>query len=122
MLAVKNNTDSYRARIEERQITHNVEADTRKSERRNRLSIILCVALAVSALWFVSAKGAEIYSLSYANVKLQTQIQKMTASNASLTAQVDELERPSRILNIALGKLHMQYANPVRIGGSVSGK
>lgn len=122
MLAMKSNAESYRVQTEERYVSRSRRVDEKKSERLNKVSMVLCVAIALSALWFVCAKGALIYSMSYGNVKLQTQIQKMAADNASLTAQVDELERPSRILNIALGKLHMQYANPVRIDGSLGGK
>ena len=122
MLAVKSNAESYRAEAEERYVNRSRVANVRASERLNRLSMVLCVAIALGALWVVCAKGALIYSLSYGNVRLQTQIQKVAADNATLTAQVDELERPSRILDIALGKLHMSYANPVRIDGSLGGK
>ena len=55
------------------------------------------------------------------NVQLQTQIQTLSANNASLTAQVDALERPSRILGIAMNELHMQYQTPVQVGAA-SGK
>jgi cell division protein FtsL len=122
MLAVKSNAESYRAEAEERRVSRSREVVVRSSERFNKLSMVLCVAVALGAMWVVCTKGALIYSLSYGNVKLQTQIQKMAADNATLTAQVDELERPSRILNVALGKLHMHYANPVRISGSLGGK
>lgn len=122
MLAVKSNAESYRIQTEERYVSRSRGVEVRPSERFNKLSMVLCVAVALGALWFVCAKGALIYSLSYGNVRLQTQIQKMAADNATLTAQVDELERPSRILDIALNKLHMYYANPVRIDGSIGGK
>ena len=122
MLAMKSNAESWRVETPVRHDNRAKGLEVRKHGRFNRVSMILCIAVALGALWSVCARGAMIYSTSYGNVKLQTQIQKMSADNAARTAQVDELERPSRILNIALGKLHMQYANPVRIDGFTSGQ
>ncbi len=124
MLAVKNAGEAYRQAAPERGREPFSERNRRnhKADRAGRLSMVGCILVAFGALWFVCTKGAEVYSVSYENVKLQTQIQRLAANNASLTAQVDELERPARILTIALNKLHMQYAEPVRISGSVNGK
>src|SRR5579875_2415679 len=124
MLATKDST--ARAYVESperlREQRHQVQTKPQSKNRFNRVSMTLCVVIAFSAAWLIASKAAAIYSMNYANVKLQTQIQTLAANNASLTAQVDELERPSRILNIAINQLHMQYANPVRIGGTTSGK
>ncbi|GMA49178.1 hypothetical protein GCM10025857_05350 [Alicyclobacillus contaminans] len=82
---------------------------------KGALGWVCCVATCVGAGWFVAAKGAEIDQLSYQVDHMQAQIQKTQAENASLSSTVDELLRPARILGIALGRLHMQYANPVQI-------
>lgn len=84
-------------------------------DRLNKLSMVGCVVVGFIAMWMLASTGASIYNYSYQNVQLQSQIQQMAATNASLTAQLDTLERPGRILNIALNQLHMQYANPIQI-------
>ena len=123
MSAINSSAESYRAVERERVQIHSTRATARQSEELfNRVSMVACLAIAIGAIWFVCVQGAQIYNMSYGNVKLQSQMQKLAANNASLTAQVDELERPSRILDIAMNKYHMQYANPVRIGGSAIGK
>ncbi|MCY0886978.1 MAG: hypothetical protein OWQ59_00740 [Alicyclobacillaceae bacterium] len=86
---------------------------------RNIASMILCVSIALVAMWLISGQGAKTYSLTYANVGLQTKIAQLSADNASLRTQVDTLERPSRILALAK-KYHMQYIDPLQIPASSS--
>ncbi len=123
MLAMKNNAESYQeAELERIRDYGGRDSRPQKKEHYHRVSMVLCIMTAISALWVVCSEGAQIYGVSFENVRLQTQIQSWSANDASLTAKVDELERPSRILNIAINQDHMQYANPVRIDGSASGK
>lgn len=84
----------------------------------NYLSLVGCLVVGFAAVWMIANSGASIYTLNYQNIELQSKIQTLSATNASLTAKVDELERPARILGLALGSYHEQYANPIRIGSS----
>jgi cell division protein FtsL len=114
MLAVKQTT----VRETQTRSTQHTQAQTRartRSSLRDRLSLGVCLVTCVGAGWFIASTGARIDKLSYSVDSMQTQIQKTQAENASLTSKVDELMRPSRILGIALGRLHMQYADPVQI-------
>ncbi|MDP9728385.1 septum formation initiator family protein [Alicyclobacillus tolerans] len=86
----------------------------------NMANMALCAAVAVGAMWFLANRGAAAYSQTYSNVQLQTEISQMAAENASLNAEVDSLERPSRILSTALNKLHMVHANPIQISANSS--
>jgi len=88
------------------------------SQGWNRVSLVGCIVACFAATWMLTTTGASLYNENYQNVKLQTQIQTLSATNASLTAKVDELQRPGRILGIALGPDHMQYANPIQIASS----
>ncbi len=123
MLATNSSAQTYHAIEQERAQNHSARTSARqKTDSLNRISMVMCIVVAIGAVWFVCAQGAQIYNLSYGNVKLQSQMQELAANNASLTAQMDGLEKPSRILGVAMNKYHMQYANTVRIGGSATGK
>ncbi len=114
MLAAKQTTvreTQTRSRQHNQQQT---KAHTR-SALRDRLSLGLCLVTCVGVGWFIASTGAQIDKLSYSVDNMQTQIQKVQGENASLMSQVDELLQPSRILGIALGRLHMQYADPVQV-------
>lgn len=65
--------------------------------------------------WGVANTGAKIDSLNYKIDQLQTNVHTASADNASLTLKVDQLQQPDRILSIAMGQLHMQWASPVHI-------
>jgi cell division protein FtsL len=82
---------------------------------RDRISVFTCLALCVGTVWFIADQGAKIDQLNYSIDKMQTQIQTVQAENQSLANQVDQLMRPSRILDIAVNRLHMKYADPVQI-------
>lgn len=84
---------------------------------RDRVSTCLCIALSVGTIWFIASQGAKIDRINYNVDHMQVQIKQTQAENQTLASQVDELMRPSRILGIAVGQLHMQYANPVQIPG-----
>jgi cell division protein FtsL len=58
--------------------------------------------------------------MNHSVASLQAKVTQVSAQNAALTTQVDELKRPSRILSIALNQLHMKYANPVNIPATPS--
>jgi cell division protein FtsL len=85
-----------------------------------RASIVGCILTCSAVFWMIANNGAKIDSMNYSIDKMQSQIQKASAENASLTSQVDNLQRPERILGIATGPLHMQYASPVHIQASSS--
>ncbi|ACV58299.1 Septum formation initiator [Alicyclobacillus acidocaldarius subsp. acidocaldarius DSM 446] len=98
------------------------ERDAREAERRaarrrlwNRVSFALCCIVSFAAVWWVAAKGAEIYELNDQHAKLQAAIAAQQAVNANLQMQVSELEQPAHILDVAINKLHMVYKNPVMI-------
>lgn len=97
-----------------------------KSARRariaNRISLGVCCAISFSIVWMVASKGATVYQESFQNTKLQTQVNEQSATNATLNATVAQLKRPSRILQEALNKLHMQYKKPLTIPADPAGK
>ncbi|QSO49463.1 hypothetical protein [Alicyclobacillus mengziensis] len=77
-------------------------------------SMWACVIAGVAVFWFIATMGARIDAANYKIDNLQSQIQSQTAENASLTAKVDQLKEPSRLLQQAL-KDGAHYANPVTI-------
>lgn len=81
----------------------------------DKVSAVVCLCLCVGTAWFIADRGAAISRLNYQVDQMETQIRQVQAENQTLANQVDQLMRPSRILGIALGKLHMQYAQPVQI-------
>jgi cell division protein FtsL len=114
MLAVKQraqNEVQYRGHVQEQRRT---QARPRVS-LRERISAFACLALCVGTVWYIADQGAKIDQMNYNIDKMQSKLQMMQAENQALANQVDQLMRPSRILDIALNKLHMQYANPVQI-------
>lgn len=121
MLAMKENaTSMYQdqsARVRERNQEQGAQRAVQTHSRWNRLSMVGCIVVAFASIWMLAAEGANIDKLNYANVDLQTKIAQASAENASLTAQIDQMEQPSVILNKALNQLHMQYANPITISG-----
>lgn len=68
----------------------------------NRISFGVCCVVSFAAVWMVAAEGANIDKLSYQNAGIKTQIQKQTAVNASLTADVAKAKNPSQILSEAM--------------------
>lgn len=105
-----------------------VQRETRQTQRRagskvlNRMTLFFCCAVSFASVWFVASQGAAVYRVSYANTLLQAQINQQEAKNAAVSAQVDQLKQPSRILNAAVGEYHMVYKNPVVIPSTVSRK
>ncbi|WP_245629661.1 septum formation initiator family protein [Alicyclobacillus sendaiensis] len=98
------------------------EQDARQEERRaarrrlwNRVSFAVCCVVSFGVVWWVAAKGAEVYVLNDEHAKLQAAIAAQQAVNANLQMQVSELEQPAHILNVAINQLHMVYKNPVMI-------
>jgi cell division protein FtsB len=83
--------------------------------RRELVITVLAILLAASSVWFLTNRDAKIHSLDYSIDQLQGQVQQMNAANAWMSAQVDEMQEPTHILNIAVGQLHMQFAAPVHI-------
>lgn len=88
----------------------------------NRASLAVCCLVSFGVVWLVAGEGARIYTIDYTNTNLQTQIQQQSAVNATLGATVDQLEQPSRILNVAIDQLHMEYKNPVVISTASVGQ
>lgn len=82
---------------------------------RDRVLISAAILVSAAAVWSIATVGATIDSVNYSVDHLQIAVQKAAAENASLTAQVDQLSQPARILGIAQGKLHMQYKDPVQV-------
>ncbi|SIT00126.1 cell division protein FtsL [Alicyclobacillus vulcanalis] len=93
------------------------EANRRAARRRlwNRATFAICCLVSFAAVWWVAAKGAQIYELNDEHAKLQAAIASQQAINANLETQVSELEQPAHILYVAINKLHMVYKNPVMI-------
>ena len=94
------------------------QSDSKSWSIRDRVSVFTAIAISAASFWMLAMGGAQIDRMNYNIDTLQSQVQKASAENASLTAQVDELSQPARILNIALNKLHMQYKNPVSLVGT----
>lgn len=118
MLATKQMVRVEEGQVQSRQVNPRVKSRAKEMSLRDRLVIYAAVAVSTVALWYVASAGAKIDQLNYNIDNLQGQVQQAVADNASLTAQVDKLSQPSRILNIALGSLHMQYKNPIQVGSS----
>lgn len=116
MLATKQTVRVEETQIPSRQPNSRVKARPREMSLRDRIVISAAVAVAAGAVWFLASVGARIDRLNYSIDNLQNQVQQSTAENASLNAQVDQLSQPSRILSIALNKLHLQYKNPIQVG------
>lgn len=108
--------------VRERRQGRSVEQKSSFGIFANRLSLAVCCLVAFCAVWMVATKAATIFELNQNNVRLQDQIQQQQAVNASLKEQVDQLERPSRILNDALNKYHMQYKTPIMIPSTSTGQ
>jgi cell division protein FtsL len=92
----------------------------RRWTRWERISTLACIALSAGVVWFVASTGATIHQMSNQIDRLQSQIQRATAENASLAAQVDTLSKPDRILSTA-EKAGARYANPVEIVPGTAG-
>jgi cell division protein FtsL len=84
----------------------------------NRVSAFACIGTCTAVLWFMASTGARINAVNDRIDQAQLQIQTVTANNASLTATVDKLTQPTRILSYATNQLHMKYANPITIVAS----
>jgi cell division protein FtsL len=91
---------------------------SRGLSRWDKVSIALSFALCTGMLWFLGAQAAAVLRLNDEIASLQQQIRTVQADNAALAEKVDELSQPSRILDIALNKLHMRYAQPIAIPAS----
>lgn len=98
------------------------QSQRKQSQWLNRVSFAACCLISFAAVWLVASKGASIYRLNDANIQLQTQIQQQQASNAALSTVVAQLKEPSRILNVAMNQLHMQYKTPVVIPSVKTGQ
>lgn len=81
----------------------------------DRATAFGCIGIATAILWVIAGVGGKISSTNNQIYQLQMTMQSVSATNATLTAQVDNLTRPTRILNVALNQLHMHYANPIVI-------
>jgi cell division protein FtsL len=122
MLATK-----ARIQVEETQ-SHAQQNRVKKNMHRkdmplaDRVAISAAIVISTVAVWLVASAGARIDRLNYSIDSLNTQLQRSAAQNAALTAQVDQLSQPARILAIALDKLHMQYKDPLQVGSVASGQ
>lgn len=119
MLAVKEGP-LRESRYEQAQSPRHTPSKAPSSSRRHisvwdRVSLFGTIVLCTTALWVLAATSGHIAQLGNNIVETQSQIQRVEAENASLTAKLDALTRPSRVLGIAINQLHMKYANPVRI-------
>jgi cell division protein FtsL len=76
---------------------------------------LACIAIPFAVVWLLTGQDVKIHRMTYAIDQLQGQVQQTGISNADLSAEVDELTQPARILNIAVGELHMQFASPLQI-------
>lgn len=106
---------------------HEVHREAQQTQRRtgskvlNGISLFVCCAISFASVWYVASKGAQVYRISYANTRLQTKINQQDAKNAALSAQVDQLKQPSRILRMAMA-FHMEFKKPLIIPSTVPGK
>lgn len=118
MLAIKQNMpqESHRqSQVQTPHVTRPNRAGKNASLLWERASVLGCIMACAMVLWMVAANGGRIAAMNYSIDKMQAQAQKVSAEDASLTAQVDSLQKPERILHVALSELHMQYATPVQI-------
>lgn len=83
---------------------------------------LVCIAIPFALVWLLTAQDAKIHRMTYAIDQLQGQVQQTGISNADLSANVDKLTEPARILHIALGELHMQFASPLQISDAPRSK
>ncbi|GGI97110.1 hypothetical protein GCM10010885_03360 [Alicyclobacillus cellulosilyticus] len=91
------------------------QSQTEPERRFGRVSMFLCIGGATAALWFLAVNGARIDALNDHIAALKAQKANLAAVNAALTAQADTLAQPSRILDVAMHRLHMHYATPIAI-------
>lgn len=98
------------------------QVDSQGAKWLNRMSLSACCILSFVAVWMVATKGADVYRLNGANMQMQNQISQQSALNATLSTKVAQLEQPSRILNVAINHLHMQYKTPLVIPSLKTGQ
>jgi len=118
MLAVKESVDYASSRVAQpidRRRAAPVVERARGLSWTDKFAIAASIAFCMSAGWYVAGAGAKIDLLNASIDRIQTQIQRTAADNASLSTQVDELKSPSRILGIVMGRFKGQFAHPVQI-------
>jgi|GEM_PF-6428489 len=117
MLAERNHAVEERRTIEQPRWQPPVQPrqQTRTKSFFDKVSMFGCIAVTVAAFWFLAGNSAKVDAMNQSLAKMQSTISQVSAENAALQTKVDELRRPSRILSIALGQLHMKYATPVNI-------
>ncbi|MCL6453078.1 MAG: septum formation initiator family protein [Alicyclobacillus sp.] len=82
--------------------------------RLNAVSLWGCILLCAAVFWWLAGQGAKMDSANYRIDRLQSQIAQQQAENASLTTQVNSLEAPARILQIAT-QMGGKYESPTTI-------
>lgn len=119
-------TKSYLATQPERESLGVERVSTREQARAlprhsfwDRASLFGCIALCAAIGWFLAASSAQVATANQTINQLKTEIQQVSATNASYTAELATLTQPSRILKVALG-MHMVHANPVEIHETTS--
>ena len=96
-----------------------VQADPEAAIRtRERLSILVTLSLMTVFVLFIISRYASIMVNNYNLVSMTSLLNEQTAQNASLQAQVSELDSPTRILHYAESTLKMTPATPVSVGAS----
>ncbi|GMA61845.1 hypothetical protein NZD89_19195 [Alicyclobacillus fastidiosus] len=107
---------------QERQNQRVREETRRRTRLFQRVSLGLCCTVSFVAVWVVAAKGASVYSMSYQNSRLQSQIQQQEADNATLSAQVAKEKDPSNILSKAKALGMQKQSKTVTIPTQATGK
>ncbi|QQE80699.1 hypothetical protein [Alicyclobacillus sp. SO9] len=121
MLAVKSNYSAERQRVSQPQRQQNRDTSVRRSPAGllDKLSIGAAIVLVLGVFWMLAGNAAKVNVMNHSVAQLQSQVSTVSAQDAALNTQVDELERPSRILSLALNKYHMKHANAVHISTNV---
>jgi len=116
MLAVKHENYASSNMMQET-VLKDIELAARgtTTNKWDKATTFTCIVLCGAVAWMVGINSAGIDKANYQVDNMQQQLKHVSADDASLRAQVDKLEQPAIILNIALHKLGMQPANPINI-------
>lgn len=90
------------------------QSTAQAKSRFDNISLFGCIVVCAVAGWVLASMSARAAGLNAQIVQLQSQIQQVSAVNASYSASLDKLTQPAYILQMA-GKLGMKQGQPITI-------
>ncbi|WDL97451.1 hypothetical protein [Alicyclobacillus sp. ALC3] len=103
MLATKLDT-APNGQIQQREYERSRESRqtaTRTKTRFDLVSLFGSIVLCAAAGWMLASMSARVATVNAQVVQLQSQIQQVSAVNASYSASLNQLTQPTRILALA---------------------